>query len=141
MNKQFLNYLQVQRRTKILQNIVEIQWLFFFSLLFLFFLLKSHVVTLVQSKSSFVLSRGQQKIEPNNQLLGIQPEQKNQHTGNHRRRQNFRYWNTFATAQLYLNNLIESKVENILKGSLDWILQPSVKIQIMGGKICLGCKL
>ena len=35
-----------------------------------------------------------------------------------------------------------SKVENILKGSLDSTLSPSppVKIQIMGGKVCLRCK-
>ena len=34
-----------------------------------------------------------------------------------------------------------SKVEKILKGSLDSILSssPSVKIKIMGGKICLRC--
>ena len=34
------------------------------------------------------------------------------------------------------------KVEKILKGSLDWIPSPSpsVKIQIMGGKVCLRCK-
>ena len=35
-----------------------------------------------------------------------------------------------------------SKVENILKGSLNLIPSPSpsVKIQIMGGKVCLRCK-
>ena len=35
------------------------------------------------------------------------------------------------------------KVEKILKGSLDWIPSPSplVKIQIMGGKGCLGSKV
>ena len=32
------------------------------------------------------------------------------------------------------------KVENILKGSLDQISSPSVKIQIIGGKVCLRCK-
>ena len=34
------------------------------------------------------------------------------------------------------------RVENILKGSLDLIPtpSPSVKIQIMGGKVCLRCK-
>jgi hypothetical protein len=32
------------------------------------------------------------------------------------------------------------KVENILKGSLDSIPSPSVKIQIMGGKVFLWCK-
>ena len=32
------------------------------------------------------------------------------------------------------------KVENILKGSPDSIPSPSVKIQIMGGKVCLRCK-
>ena len=34
------------------------------------------------------------------------------------------------------------KIENILNGCLDWIpsLSPSVKIQIMGGKVCLRCK-
>jgi hypothetical protein len=36
----------------------------------------------------------------------------------------------------------DSKVENILKGSLDSIPSPppSVKIQIMGWKVCLRCK-
>ena len=36
----------------------------------------------------------------------------------------------------------QSKVEKILKGSLDSIPSPSptVKIQIMGGKVCLRCK-
>ena len=40
------------------------------------------------------------------------------------------------------NILKGSKVEKILKGSLDSIPSPShsVKIQIMGGKVCLGCK-
>ena len=35
-----------------------------------------------------------------------------------------------------------TKVENILKGSRDSIIShlPSVKIQIIGGKICLRCK-
>ena len=35
-----------------------------------------------------------------------------------------------------------SKVENILKGSLDSILSPSfsMKIQIMGRKVCFRCK-
>ena len=28
----------------------------------------------------------------------------------------------------------------ILKGSMDWIPSPSVKIQIMGGKVCLRRK-
>ena len=32
------------------------------------------------------------------------------------------------------------KVEEILKGSLDLIPSPSVKIQIMDGKVCLRCK-
>ena len=32
------------------------------------------------------------------------------------------------------------KVEKILKGSLDSIPTPSVKIQIMGVKVCLSCK-
>ena len=32
------------------------------------------------------------------------------------------------------------KEENILKGSLDSIPSPSVKIQIMGGKVCLRFK-
>ena len=32
------------------------------------------------------------------------------------------------------------KVEKILKGILDSIPSPSVKVQIMGGKVCLRCK-
>ena len=31
------------------------------------------------------------------------------------------------------------EVEKILKASLNWIPSPSVKIQIMGGKVCLKC--
>ena len=40
------------------------------------------------------------------------------------------------------NAIKEGKVEKILKGSLDWIpsASPSVKIQIVGGKICSRCK-
>jgi hypothetical protein len=34
----------------------------------------------------------------------------------------------------------DNKVEKILKGSLDSIPSPSVKIQIMGKKVCLRCK-
>ena len=39
-------------------------------------------------------------------------------------------------------NSLFDKVEKILKGSLDSIPSPSpsVKIQIMGGKVCLRCK-
>ena len=39
-------------------------------------------------------------------------------------------------------SFILSKVKKILKGSLDSISSPSrsVKIQIMGGKVCLRCK-
>ena len=43
----------------------------------------------------------------------------------------------------YLRHVAQVKlVENILKGSLDLIPSPSssVKIQIMGGKVCLTCK-
>ena len=38
--------------------------------------------------------------------------------------------------------LVPDKVKKILKGSLDSISSPSpsVKIQIMGGKVCLRCK-
>ena len=36
--------------------------------------------------------------------------------------------------------MVVVKVEKILKGSLDSIPSPSVKIQIMGGKVCLSCK-
>ena len=32
------------------------------------------------------------------------------------------------------------KVEIFLKGNLDLIPSPSVKIKIMGGKVCLRCK-
>ena len=33
------------------------------------------------------------------------------------------------------------KVEKILKGSLDWMPSPSVKIQPLCGKVCLRCKV
>ena len=35
---------------------------------------------------------------------------------------------------------LSSKVETSSKGSQDSILSPSVKIQIIGGKVCLRCK-
>ena len=38
-------------------------------------------------------------------------------------------------ATLFFDN-----VEHILKASLDLIPSPSMKIQIMGGKVCLRCK-
>ena len=46
-----------------------------------------------------------------------------------------------AQSQKLFSTLI-FKVENILKGSLDSIPSPSpsVKIQIVGGKVCLMCK-
>ena len=53
---------------------------------------------------------------------------------------------TFISNQLFtiwfLQFLISNKVEKILKGSLNLIPSPSpsVKIQIMGGKVCLRCK-
>ena len=37
-------------------------------------------------------------------------------------------------------NSSNCKVEKILKDSMDWISSPSVKIQIMCGKVCLRCK-
>ena len=36
--------------------------------------------------------------------------------------------------------VISAKAKKILKGSLDPIPSPSVKIQITGGKFCLRCK-
>ena len=33
-----------------------------------------------------------------------------------------------------------TKVEKILEGSLDSFSSPSVKTQVMGGKVCLRCK-
>jgi hypothetical protein len=41
-----------------------------------------------------------------------------------------------------LTNVKTSKVEKVLKGSLDLIPSPSpsVKIQVIGGKVCLRCK-
>ena len=35
---------------------------------------------------------------------------------------------------------LNSKVGEILKGSLDWIPSPSAKIQIIGWEVCLRCK-
>ena len=47
-----------------------------------------------------------------------------------------------STSKSHRWNFISCKVERILEGSLDLILSPSplVKIQIMGGKVCLRCK-
>ena len=54
----------------------------------------------------------------------------------------YRTWSQFEN--LTFNGCMgeQDRVENILKGCLDSILSPSpsVKIQIMGGKVCLRCK-
>ena len=42
--------------------------------------------------------------------------------------------------QTEVNKIDIGKVEKILKGSLDLIQSPSVKIQIISGKVCLRCK-
>ena len=43
---------------------------------------------------------------------------------------------------IHMLYLVRVKVENFLKGSLDLIPSPSssVKIKVMGGKVCLSCK-
>ena len=48
----------------------------------------------------------------------------------------------FCIVVIERTHLQEDKVENILKGSLDLIPSPSpsVKIQILGRKVCLKCK-
>ena len=50
----------------------------------------------------------------------------------------FTDWTVNITNLILLHYVV--KVENILKGNLDSIPSPSVKIQIMGGKVCLRCK-
>ena len=47
-----------------------------------------------------------------------------------------------VSGQVFFTLAIVVKVEKILKDSLDLIPSPStsVKIQIMGGKVCLWCK-
>ena len=44
------------------------------------------------------------------------------------------------TLSIFMDLLTLSKAEQILKGSLDSIPSPLLKIQIMGGKGCLRCK-
>ena len=48
----------------------------------------------------------------------------------------------FSSMKQNMYRMIYSKVEKILEGSLDSIPSPSpsVKIQIMSGKVCLRCK-
>ena len=53
------------------------------------------------------------------------------------------HWGQYIDKQFLLPTLtIVIKVEKILKDSLDSIQSPSpsMKIQIMGGKVCLMCK-
>ena len=45
----------------------------------------------------------------------------------------------YRVAKIGVHEIKPFKVEKILKGSLDSIPSPSVKIQIMGGKVCLRC--
>ena len=51
------------------------------------------------------------------------------------KQKNIRYCNI-----QYNVHTIHTKVEKILKGSLDSIPSPTVKIQIVGGNYCLRCK-
>ena len=53
------------------------------------------------------------------------------------------YVQYYPPSEIYVHTLkLRHKVEKILKGRLDSIPSPSpsVKIQIMGEKVCLGCK-
>ena len=57
----------------------------------------------------------------------------------------FYTWKCFSilpemNCQTEVNKIDIGKVEKILKGSLDLIQSPSVKIQIICGKVCLRCK-
>ena len=47
-------------------------------------------------------------------------------------------WRTLQGSLFSVLLFFFSKVEKIFKGSLNWIPSPSAKIQIMGGKFCLG---
>ena len=49
-------------------------------------------------------------------------------------------YNQYHLTYAMLPIKIQTKVEKIFKGSLDSIPSPSVKIQIMSGKVCLRCK-
>ena len=52
-----------------------------------------------------------------------------------------RFTSLFFSISIHLReNTAAWKVEKILKGSLDLIPSPSVKIQILGGKVCLRRK-
>ena len=55
----------------------------------------------------------------------------------------FRFSEKVTKIEVMFPFFLENKVKNILKGRLDLISStlPSVIIQIMGGKVCLRCKL
>ena len=65
-----------------------------------------------------------------------------------RQEQNFLFFSLILFHILYIlaftkddtHDIFYDKVEKILKGSLDKIPSPSMKIQIMGGKVCLRCR-
>ena len=46
----------------------------------------------------------------------------------------------YRVAKIGVHEVKSIKVEKILKGSLDSIPSPSVKIQIMGREVCLRCE-
>ena len=51
------------------------------------------------------------------------------------------FWMFFFTLlAILIISIFVSKVEKTLKGTLDSIPSPLMKIQIMGGKVCLRCK-
>ena len=46
----------------------------------------------------------------------------------------------FSQTTIMQSSVHSSKVEKIVKGSLDWIPSPSPSVKIMGGKVYLRCK-
>ena len=46
----------------------------------------------------------------------------------------------FFQTTIMQSSVHSSKVEKIVKGSLDWIPSPSPSVKIMGGKVYLRCK-
>ena len=84
------------------------------------------------------LTKKVSQIFPGDTIISLQIIVEDIHTDN--KISSIEWIDLIPSLNLEKMNVINIKVEKILKGSLDLSRSSSVKIQIIDGKVCLRCK-
>ena len=88
--------------------------------------------------NNFKLTKKVSQIFPGDTIISLQIIVEDIHTDN--KISSIEWIDLIPSLNLEKMNVINIKVEKILKGSLDLSRSSSVKIQIIDGKVCLRCK-